>query len=121
MKPLSFEELMLLQKQLNHHMGFPMGEETGDINLVIKNNMLALIKEATEVLDEVNWKPWKSKAKYKTIDRDKLHEELIDCLQFLVNALNMVMSPSEVTKTYYQKLEICHQRILDNKVTKRDD
>lgn len=50
----------------------------------IKNNMIGLIDEATEVLGEINWKPWHKGS--KIINKEALKEEICDCLIFILNA-----------------------------------
>jgi len=53
-------------------------------NTAIMNNMLALIVEATEVLETVHWKPWHRII--KETDTKALREEIADCLLFVYNA-----------------------------------
>lgn len=69
---------------------------------VIKNNMLALIVEATEVLNEVHWKPWHSCI--KEINIDNLKEEIVDCLLFVFNAAHEAnIKPNELALLVCQK------------------
>lgn len=62
-------------------MGYPMGN---NLHELVKNNMFALIKEATEVLDEVNWRPWRADS--KALDKEAIKSEIADCLFFIFNA-----------------------------------
>ncbi len=98
------------QQSLQLALGQPMDGGSGNIDKGVKENMLALIVEATEVLNEVNWKPWKPEL--KVIDRDKLLEELVDVLQFWVNAVQCAgFNSVDVQRKYYDKLAVCYGRI----------
>lgn len=114
---LHVKELLLRQERLNEAMGYPMGEATDhDGSNAVKENMLALIVEATEVLAEVNWKPWK--LNQKEINRKAVTHELIDVLQFWVNACNALnLTPQEIEDAYHEKLQICYKRIDTREVT----
>lgn len=114
---LPLTEVLRLQNELNERMGYPMGEkEDGDGSTAIKENMLALIVEATEVLGEINWKRWKDTA--KEVDRSKLALELIDVLQFWANAVNAAgFTAEEIGLAYHQKYEECNLRIERGEVT----
>lgn len=48
----------------------------------IQKEILAIISELSEVLMETNFKWWKND---KIVDKNKLHEELIDVLHFYVS------------------------------------
>lgn len=100
------ENMLDSQRALQEAMGSPMG--TGDA--AIKENLFALIVEVTEALDEINWKPWR--ARDKIIDREKLAEELVDVLQFWLNAASAAgLTAPKIAETYYRKLRVCHERI----------
>ena len=99
-----FREQQRLQDVMNNPMG--KGEEA------IKNNIFAMAVEGVEVLDEINWKPWKKQR--KRVDPQKVHEELVDCLQFLVNAMIASgMSANDVNWIIERKWEINHRRVKD--------
>jgi NTP pyrophosphatase (non-canonical NTP hydrolase) len=61
----------------------PEGLTDEEIETKFKDMMLLLIKECTEVLDEINFKPHVTKR--KTIDKELLLEELIDVFKFWMN------------------------------------
>jgi len=72
------------------------------LNEAIKNNMLALMVEATEVLEEVHWKPWHKNL--KETDLTKLQEEIADCLLFVFNAAYEAgMTPSDLADISIKK------------------
>jgi len=72
-----------------------------------------LIVEATEVLDEINWKPWKKTT--KRINHQKLREEIIDILQFWGNIVNSAgFTAEEMEREYARKYQICLKRIEEN-------
>lgn len=61
----------------------------------------ALIVEATEVLEETNYKWWK---KERVVDRQALREEMIDVLHFWVSGcLRMGFLPDEIFTAYEAK------------------
>jgi dimeric dUTPase (all-alpha-NTP-PPase superfamily) len=77
-----FKDSLKRQENLQNLIGNPMNYgETA-----IKENILALIVELTEVLNEINWKNWK--ASNKVVDKDLLHAEIADCYLFLFNITN---------------------------------
>lgn len=49
---------------------------------VTKEVVLAMHSELSEVLNEINWKPWKKKK--KDIDEHKIKIEIIDLMRFLL-------------------------------------
>lgn len=114
---LSFENLLIDQQHLNEAMGNLM-TQGGTKDAAIKENVLALIVEATEVLNEVNWKPWKSAPhQIKVVNRDKLLEETIDLLQFWANIVNAAeFTLEEISEGYHRKLAVCHMRITTKKI-----
>jgi dimeric dUTPase (all-alpha-NTP-PPase superfamily) len=111
MKTFDFEVLLREQLVLNHAMGDPM-DQAGTLDGGVKENMLALIVEATEVLSEVNWKPWKqAEHQLKPVDSEALLTELIDVLQFWANAVNSAgFTHNDVARAYLEKLTVCHNR-----------
>ncbi len=108
---MKIEEVLELQLKLQEDMGRPMdGGGGGNISAGVKENMLALIVEATEVLNEVNWKPWKPLD--KVIDRQALLTELVDVLQFWSNAVSAAgFTATDVAAAYREKLRVCYVRI----------
>lgn len=52
----------------------------------------AIMTECAELCEEVNWKWWKNE---KEVDIDKIKEELIDILHFLMSAVNTLISNKE--------------------------
>ena len=73
-----------------------------------KEHILALIAETLEVLNELNWKPWK---KPVPINRERLIFELVDVLMFYCNLLNSLeVTADEIELAYYDKLDIVKKR-----------
>ncbi len=104
------------QELLQQAMGDPLDTSNPVYSSAVKESMLALIVEATEVLNEISWKPWKPRA--QPIDRDRLLTELIDVLQFWGNAVNAAgFAEEDIARCYAEKLGICYQRIKDKVVT----
>lgn len=100
----------LLNKQahLQKKMGNPMGEGEE----ALKENALALIVEVTEMLNEINWKPWKETK--KEINQEALLYEIVDILQFMGNIINAAGITAEALEdAYRQKLMINTKRIED--------
>ena len=80
-----------------------------DREMAIRDTCLALIVEATEVLNETNWKPWKKTP--KVLNEEKIKEEIIDALHFVIElALLMEMRPLDILKEYISKMEINQKR-----------
>jgi len=98
---------MILKKQadLQSDMGFPMGY--GDE--AVKNCCLSIVSEVGEVLQEINWKPWRKK-KVK-VNNWRVLRELNDILQFWANAVTaMGYSHDDVKKALEEKWEINSRR-----------
>lgn len=111
-------EILKRQRQLQTAMGSPMDGGTGDINTGVRENMLALIVEVTEVLNEVNWKPWR-RHQLKVIDRNALLTELVDVLQFWANAVNAAgFAAEDIEAAYDVKMAECYARIENGKTTR---
>ena len=105
--------LLTEQKTLQVRLGDPM--RNGCVKLpdtAIKENVLALIVEATEILAEVNWKPWKIlPSQVKEVDREKLLFEIVDAFQFLANILNEAgFSAQDLADAYAAKLQENYRR-----------
>lgn len=71
----------------------------------IMTYITALQVELAEVLQELNWKPWKQTR--KPVDMVKLKDELIDCLHFMLELLIIVgITADEAYKLYWQKMQV---------------
>jgi dimeric dUTPase (all-alpha-NTP-PPase superfamily) len=67
----------------------------------VKNEILAIMAELTEILNEVNYKWWKTP---KKINEEALKEEVIDVVHFVVSlCLKIGITPEELYKTYVKK------------------
>lgn len=73
-------------------------------------NHTALIKELSEFLDEVTWKPWVHTDR-GTVNRDQAIEELVDVAHFLGNlAVAMGCDDPEWTRRYRRKIHLNAER-----------
>lgn len=79
---MELEKLITRQAEVENQLNYPMDVADNGI----KESLLALIVEATEVLDEINWKPWKLST--KVVDKVRLRGELADCFLFWALAVN---------------------------------
>ncbi len=71
---------------------------------------LALMVETVEMLQELNWKPWKKTQ--HPVKMEKVKEELVDCLHFLLELMIIWgMTPKEVFGAYQIKHGINKERI----------
>jgi len=69
----------------------------------IQKETLAMLSELSELIDEVNFKWWKNE---KTVDTDKVKEELVDILHFFVSmCLKTGMDADELHQRYLKKNE----------------
>ena len=67
----------------------------------MQKEVLAMLRELSEVLDEVNFKWWKNK---KPIDDNALRGELVDILHFFVSmCIRSGMSADELFERYVEK------------------
>lgn len=75
-----------------------------------KEHVLLMIKEVTEILDEINYKPHvKDK---KPVDKDRIAEELVDTFKYLLNLmLIMGIEPYEFERIYAKKHQIVEERL----------
>lgn len=95
------DEQRKLQRLLEEPMGY--GQEA------IKENILALIVEATEVLGEINWKKWRKTQ--KTVDTNKLIEEVADIQIFLMNIWNILdMNEADIQAIILHKQGVVYER-----------
>ncbi len=68
----------------------------------IRENVLALIVEAVELLDNVSWKFWAHDEPF--VDRDKVIKEAVDGMHFLANILVSVgATDTEFWAAYREK------------------
>lgn len=68
----------------------------------VKEALLALVVETIEVLNELNWKPWKKEK--KKVNKEKLKEEVVDCLHFLLEIIILIgMTEEEIIERYFEK------------------
>lgn len=88
---MNIQTMLEDQRQLQEILEYPMGH--GPKN--IRNNVLALIVEATEILNEFHWKPWRSQKHAYEVNRTQIAEEVADLLHFLMNILIEVGIDSE--------------------------
>ena len=83
----------------------------GDPNY-IRTTFLALIVELSELLQELNWKPWKEP---REIDLDKIVEEFADVLAFLGYIIlwieDMGKLPGHLAVAYQDKTEVNIKRL----------
>lgn len=76
---------------------------------LIKECCLADIVETTELLNEVNWKPWK-KTKIK-LDVEQARFEIVDKLCFLLEmAMALGMDAEMLFQYHSRKVQINHER-----------
>lgn len=113
---LDLKELLMTQTVLQTRMGWPGGRN----EIGAKEMLFAANVEIAEVLNEINWKPWKEHP-YKEVDKHALTTELTDILQFWANAaLCLGLTAEELTEALRRKWEVNHQRIDDGLTTTED-
>jgi dimeric dUTPase (all-alpha-NTP-PPase superfamily) len=98
-----FDRALRDQREVQRILGEPMGD-TKDQRL--KENALALMMEANEVMNELAWKPWKTyDASY--LDEERLKYELADCIIFILNMYNEIdCSAEEICEIIHKKQDI---------------
>ena len=70
----------------------------------IRELILAIIVEAVETLNEINWKPWKKQQ--KIVDEVHLKEEVVDVFHFVIElAIVVGMDHKELFYQYKQKMQ----------------
>jgi dimeric dUTPase (all-alpha-NTP-PPase superfamily) len=78
-----------------------------------KDHVLLMIKEVTEILDEINYKPHVHNK--KPINKDHIIEELVDTFKFLLNLmLIMDVQPYEFERKYAEKHKKVIARVNEN-------
>lgn len=103
---MNLAELLEGQARLQAAMRHPMGHGEA----AVKENVLAAVVELTEVLEEVNWKPWR-KERF-AVDRRALATELCDVLQFWANAANAAgLSADDLAEALRAKWKTNEERI----------
>jgi dimeric dUTPase (all-alpha-NTP-PPase superfamily) len=89
---ITIQDCLTDQEKLQELLGHPMGEG----EQAVKENILALIVEATEVLDHFNWKKWKKEQ--KEINKSATVLEMMDLFKFAFNILVLL----EVDEAYFK-------------------
>lgn len=91
--------------QLEIH-GFDLGELEGDeLAEYLRMNALALHTELSELLQELNWKPWKPGDPLE-FDREKVVDEYVDIMFFWLNlAVALRITGPELVDAYLAKYE----------------
>lgn len=75
--------------------------DDSDLNYWMKQYVIAIISEANELLNEINWKHWKGD---KLINRENCKEETIDLLHFILDlAIVLEMDDKEIFERYTEK------------------
>lgn len=114
---MEFKEYYLKQKALQDlfQIVHPGSEaiHTGNSEIdeaKFEKHVLLMIKEVTEVLDEINYKPHVKNR--KPVDKDRITEELADTMKFLLNLLIIMdISPEDFERKYAEKHQTVAERI----------
>ena len=97
------DTIFQMQNALNEDIIARRGLEGIPDEVWIQKHMLAMLSEMAEVLDEVNFKWWKTQ---KPVNHDALCEELVDVLHFYVSmCLKAGMDADELFRRYLAKNE----------------
>lgn len=81
-----------------------------------KENMLALHRELGELLNELPWKPHRTKDQHYNIDN--VQEEMIDCFKYMINlALTWGVTPEKFVELFDKKSAIVKARFDKEKET----
>lgn len=105
--------MFIAQRELQFkYNGYDIEEQDDERRIEnITINVLAAIKELTEVLDECGWKPW---AKSRHFNFEKMQREITDVWFFLMNLmLHSGMSPDTLDTMYAEKWEINRKRATE--------
>jgi dimeric dUTPase (all-alpha-NTP-PPase superfamily) len=107
------EQWLALTRERQTQIGtLPLHTERARVDYV-KDMMLALMVEAGEALQCVDWKPWRSD---RTTDRDAFIEEIVDVLHFAGNLLVAFdVTDAELHEAYAAKSRVNKQRLLDTR------
>lgn len=95
------DHIMILQKRFQTQVD---QRALDDFNQeYIKDMCIAAHSEVTEILNEINWKPWKKTE--KIVYTEKYKEEVIDLFHFVLNlAIAGGMDSNELYDMYLSKI-----------------
>lgn len=100
------EHLIRMQLRLQHEFGFNFDTMPQEERIAyIRDQHQAVTMEMSEVLDEVDWKPWTNNSQ-RLIHRDEYVTELIDVLHFWINMVLVVsgeMSSTEIADEIFTR------------------
>jgi dimeric dUTPase (all-alpha-NTP-PPase superfamily) len=105
-------DLFVKQRHLMQKLNVPFAQTPVDfiknetiLTDTFKEYLMALIGELTEVLQELNWKPWKKTR--KQVDLEKFHTEIVDCWHFLLE-LSIIagLDSSKIYNLYLNKNQV---------------
>ena len=75
----------------------------------IKDMILAAYSELSEILNEINWKPWRQTK--KTVYSGRYKNEIIDLFHFVINlSIAVDMEPKEFFNRFVDKNKENHER-----------
>ena len=81
-----------------------------DKETMFKETFILLVKELTEVLDEINFKPHAKRDKEP--NKEKILEELIDAFKYWMNlCIIFEFEPGDIYYKFYEKSKIVRQRL----------
>jgi dimeric dUTPase (all-alpha-NTP-PPase superfamily) len=100
-----------------HHVNYVMLSMKQRMQLM-RDYVLAMQVEQAEVLQELPWKPWEyAEDQGHLINVQKLTEEWVDCLFFLIDqALVLAISAEDVTETFQAVLTKNYARKKENAI-----
>lgn len=117
-----FDGILDKIRKYHLHLGYPImgpnNRDTAVISAFQKNQhnvlTLAAIKEMTEVLDAVNWKPWKKYEGSPRVDYDNLLEEIGDVIFFLDSIMmNFGLNHDDLAEAMLKKLTVVNNRLTN--------
>jgi NTP pyrophosphatase (non-canonical NTP hydrolase) len=111
-KKLPYDMLdAIFRRQLELNKKYPYWKDAEmDPNLMSKTYVLAMLSETSELLDQLNWKPWKKQQ--KPIELEELRYEIVDLLIFVICLAQIWgMSSRDLMEYYLAKTEENHDRI----------
>jgi len=115
-----FGEIKAYQKE----MGYDFNKLSPEQRVVIlRNYIVAMQVEQVEFLNEFPWKPWRPVSGQHVGSQEKIADEWVDCLFFLIDqALCVGLTAEEVVKAYKNKMKVNIKRITEgyNQKTKGD-
>lgn len=102
--PDSLEQMFVFQKGLMKRLGVFYSADT------VRTLFTAITVEMAEVIQELNWKPWKKTQ--KKVASGKVLEELVDVLFFYLElCIVLGFSHRDIFEAYKRKLEVNNKRI----------